>query len=186
MGNQLSVLTIAKLGNPILRKIAEPITKDELLSDSFQIFIDDMVETMRLKDGVGLAAPQVSVSKQIVVIESHLNPRYIDSPEIPLLILVNPIFTYLSPEKKEGWEGCLSVDNLRGKVNRSQKVALKALDRHGESVNITTDTFLAVILQHEIDHLHGRLFVDQISDISSLSQMEEFNKYVLGDKTPVS
>ncbi|MBI1823707.1 MAG: peptide deformylase [Nitrospirae bacterium] len=182
----MAVLPIAKLGNPVLRKISEPVSKEELLSESFQLFIDDMIETMRLKDGVGLAAPQVSVSKQLVVIESHFNPRYTDAPEISLLVLVNPLFTYLSSEKIEGWEGCLSVDNLRGKVNRSKKVALKALDRHSEPVEILTDTFLAVILQHEIDHLHGRLFVDQISDVTSLSQLEEFNQFVLGDKTPVS
>lgn len=181
----MSVLPIAKLGNPILRKIAEPVSKEELFSDAFQLFIDDMVETMRVKDGVGLAAPQVHVSKQLVVIESHLNPRYTDAPEISLLVLVNPLFTYLSPEKVEGWEGCLSVDNLRGKVNRSRKAAFKALDRYGEKIDLSTDTFLAVILQHEIDHLHGRLFVDQISDAASLSQMEEFNKYVLGGETAV-
>lgn len=182
----MPVLPIAKLGNPILRKIADPISKEELSSQSFQIFIDDMIETMRVKDGIGLAAPQVSISKQIIVIESHLNPRYTEAPQISLLVLVNPIFTYLSPEKVEGWEGCLSVDNLRGKVKRSQKAALRALDRHGERVNIFTDTFLAVILQHEIDHLHGRLFVDQISDITSLSHLEEFQKYVFPEKTAVS
>lgn len=182
----MPILPIAKLGNPILREIAEPVSKEELLSESFQLFIDDMIETMRVKDGVGLAAPQVHISKQLVVIESHFNPRYTEAPEISLLVLVNPLFTYLSSEKTEGWEGCLSVDNLRGKVNRSRKVALKALDRKGEKIILETDTFLAVILQHEIDHLHGRLFVDQISDPNSLSQMEEFNKFVLGERTTVS
>jgi peptide deformylase len=182
----MALLPIAKLGNPILRKLAEPVSREELLTEPFQSFIDDMIETMRTKDGVGLAAPQVSVSRQVVVIESHFNPRYADAPEISLLVLVNPIFTYLSTEMTEGWEGCLSVDNLRGKVRRSKKVAVKALDRYGETVEIITETFLAVILQHEIDHLHGRLFVDQISDPASLCQLEEFNKYVLGDQTTVA
>ncbi|MBI1820543.1 MAG: peptide deformylase [Nitrospirae bacterium] len=181
----MAVLPIAKLGNPILRKIAEPVSIEELLSEGFQLFIDDMIETMRAKDGVGLAAPQVFQSKQLVVIESHLNPRYTEAPEISLLVLVNPLFTFLSPEKVEGWEGCLSVDNLRGKVKRSKKTALKALDRKGEKIEIETDTFLAVILQHEIDHLHGRLFVDQISDVTSLSQLEEFNRYALGNKEQI-
>jgi peptide deformylase len=166
--------------------MAEPVSEEELLSESFQVFIDDMIETMRIKDGVGLAAPQVSVSKQIVVIESHFNPRYAEAPEISLLVLVNPLLTSLSSEKVEGWEGCLSVDNLRGKVNRSKEVSLEALDRHGQPLSFTTDTFLAVILQHEIDHLYGRLFVDQISDVTSLSHLNEFNQFVLGAKTPIS
>ncbi|MHB8481912.1 MAG: peptide deformylase [Nitrospiria bacterium] len=184
----MAVLPIAKLGNPVLRKMAEPVSREELLSPDFQLFIDDMVETMRVKDGVGLAAPQVFQSKQVVVIESHLNPRYTEAPEISLLILVNPVFTFLSEEKVEGWEGCLSVDNLRGKVKRSKKAALQALDRNGERVEFETDTFLAVILQHEIDHLHGKLFVDQISDVTSLSHLEEFNRYAVANKeqTPVA
>lgn len=182
----MAVLPIAKLGNPILRKIAEPVTHDEISTVVFQAFIDDLVETMRVKDGVGLAAPQVSQLKQVVVIESHFNPRYTQAPEIPLIVLINPLFTYLSPETAEGWEGCLSVDNLRGKVKRHRKTAVKGLDRSGEKIEIETDTFLAVILQHEIDHLHGRLFVDQISDVTSLAQIEEFNQFVLGDKTPVA
>jgi peptide deformylase len=182
----MAVLPIAKLGNPILRKIAEPVSPSEISTDAFQAFIDDLVETMRVKDGVGLAAPQVSQLKQVVVIESHFNPRYTEAPEISLIVLINPLFTYLSPEMAEGWEGCLSVDNLRGKVKRHRKAAVKALDRSGEKIEIETDTFLAVILQHEIDHLHGRLFVDQISDVTSLAQIEEFNQFVLGDKTPVS
>ena len=177
----MAVLSIAKLGNPILRQISEPVSQEELLSADFQLFIDDMVETMRVKDGVGLAAPQVFQSKQVVVIESHLNPRYPSAPEISLLILVNPLLTYLSPEQVEGWEGCLSVDNLRGKVKRSRKIAVKGLDRHGQTVEFESDTFLAVILQHEIDHLHGKLFVDQISDVTSLSHLEEFNRYSLKD-----
>ncbi len=181
----MAVLPIAKLGNPVLRKIAEPVSMEELLSEGFQLLIDDIIETMRTKDGVGLAAPQVFQSKQVVVIESHLNPRYTEAPEISLLILVNPLVTCFSPEKVEGWEGCLSVDNLRAKVMRSKKIAIKGLDRQGQTVEFETDTFLAVILQHEIDHLHGKLFVDQISDATSLSQLEEFNRYVLGNKEPV-
>ena len=182
----MAILQIAKLGNPILRKLAAPVTPEELKSEPFQLFIDDMVETMREKDGVGLAAPQVFASKQLVVIESHLNPRYEGAPEIPLLVLVNPLFTYLSPEKTEGWEGCLSVDNLRGKVLRSRKVAVRGMDRYGDSVAFITDTFLSVILQHEIDHLHGRLFVDQISDPTSLSQLDEFEKYIHREKATVA
>src|ERR1700693_3061804 len=178
MISSMAILPVARLGNPILRKIAAPVSGEELRSVAFQQFIDDMVETMRVKDGVGLAAPQVSKSKQVAVIESHLNPRYADAPDISLLVLVNPLFIYLSPEKVEGWEGCLSVDNLRGKVLRSRKAAVRAFDRQGRSIEIITDTFLAVILQHEIDHLHGRLFVDQISDPLSLSHLEEFNSYI--------
>jgi peptide deformylase len=179
----MALLKIAKMGNPVLRKISETVSKEEIKTAIFQRFIDDMIETMRDEDGLGLAAPQVHVSKQVVVVESLENNRYPDAPEFPLLVLINPVFKYLSKEVRTGWEGCLSLDNLRGKVTRSRAVKLEALDRKGQPVVLDWEDFPAVVLQHEIDHLRGHLFVDRMKDMSTLTHLGEFHRYwVKGEK----
>ncbi len=179
----MALLKIAKMGNPILRKISEPVTKKDIQAADFQRFIDDMIETMRDEDGLGLAAPQVHVSKQVVVIESLEDDRSPEAPPFPLLVLVNPVFKYLSKELRTGWEGCLSLDNLRGKVPRSRAVRLEALDRNGNPVLLDWEEFPAVVLQHEIDHLRGHLFVDRMKDMSTLTHLGEFHRYwIKGEK----
>ena len=179
----MALLKIAKMGNPILRKISEPVSKKEIQTADFQRFIDDMIETMRDEDGLGLAAPQVHVSKQVVVIESLDDDRTPEAPPFPLLVLINPVFKYLSKELRTGWEGCLSLDNLRGKVPRSRAVKLEALDRNGNTVVLDWEEFPAVVLQHEIDHLRGHLFVDRMKDMSTLTRLGEFHRYwIKGEK----
>jgi len=172
----MAVRKLAKIGNPVLRKRAEPVTLEEIKSEDFKILIDDMLDTMRKLDGVGLAASQVHVSKQVVVIESSENVRYPDGEDIPLTVLINPVFTEVSPEMAEGWEGCLSVGDLRGIVKRATEVTVEALDREGQPVTLHVDGFFAVVLQHEIDHLFGKLFVDRMSDNSSLTHVDEIRK----------
>ena len=179
----MALLKIAKMGNPILRKISEPVSKKEIESVDFQRFLDDMIETMRDEDGLGLAAPQVHVSKQVVVIESLDDDRTPEAPPFPLLVLINPVFKYLSKEIRTGWEGCLSLDNLRGKVPRSRAVKLEALDRNGNTVILDWEEFPAVVLQHEIDHLRGHLFVDRMRDMTTLTHLGEFHRYwIKGEK----
>ncbi|EQD25687.1 MAG: Peptide deformylase, partial [Leptospirillum sp. Group IV 'UBA BS'] len=173
----MALLKIAKMGNPVLRKISEPVSKKEIQSSDFQRFLDDMIETMRDEDGLGLAAPQVHVSKQVVVIESLEDDRTPGAPPFPLLVLINPVFKYLSKELRTGWEGCLSLDNLRGKVPRSRAVKLEALDRNGDPVILDWEEFPAVVLQHEIDHLRGHLFVDRMKDLTTLTHLGEFHRY---------
>lgn len=181
----MAILKIAKLGNPLLRQVAAPVTSAEAQDPIFQHFLEDMVETMRKLDGVGLAAPQVFESKQVIVIEANANPRYPDAPDLSLLILLNPTFTHLSEEKMEGWEGCLSVDNLRGRVVRSARVGVKAFNRHMEPVEIEAEGFLAIVLQHEIDHLNGKVFLDRMKDFSTLTQLAEFERYWVRDPAEV-
>ena len=179
----MALLKIAKMGNPILRKISEPVSKKEIESVDFQRFLDDMIETMRDEDGLGLAAPQVHVSKQVVVIESLDDDRTPEAPPFPLLVLINPVFKYLSKEIRTGWEGCLSLDNLRVKVPRSRAVKLEALDRNGNTVILDWEEFPAVVLQHEIDHLRGHLFVDRMKDMTTLTHLGEFHRYwIKGEK----
>jgi len=177
----MALLEVAKLGNPILRKIAEPVRSEELADPAFQTFIDDMVETMEKLDGVGLAAPQVSCSKQLIVLVSDHNPRYPEASDFPLLILVNPKLTYLTEEMREGWEACLSVKDLRGKVERHTAVRVEGFDRKMNPVAFKAEGFLAVVLQHEIDHLNGKVFLDRMSDFSTLTHMDEFSRYWMSD-----
>lgn len=173
----MAILEIAKLGNPILRQMARPVTPEECQDPAFQNFLEDMTETMRKRDGVGLAAPQVHLSKQIIVIEANANPRYPDAPDLDLLIMLNPTVTFMSDEKIEGWEGCLSVDNLRGKVVRSTRVTVAGFNRHMAPMEVEAQGFLAVVFQHEIDHLHGKVYLDRMKDFSTLTHLAEFDRY---------
>lgn len=173
----MSVLRIAKLGNPILRQIAAPVIPAECQEPMFQRFLDDLTETMRALDGVGLAAPQVFQSKQVIVIGAKQNPRYPTSPDLPLILMLNPTITFLSDEKVEGWEGCLSVENLRGKVLRSSQIGVKGFDRHMAPVEMEAEGFLAVVFQHETDHLKGKVFLDRMKDFSTLTHFAEFDRY---------
>lgn len=174
----MAVLKVAKLGNPILRQIAKPLDLENISNNKeIQTLIDDMIDTMRAEQGVGLAAPQVSHSLRIVVLECQGSERYPDKPGFSLMVLVNPVFTKRSRKTVKGWEGCLSLPDLRGLVPRSREVTLEAYDRFGERVVIETDGFLAVALQHEIDHLDGIIFLDRLPDLAHLAFQEEYDTY---------
>jgi len=179
----MAVLEVAKLGNPILREVARAVTVVECQTVAFQCFLDDLVDTMREKDGVGLAAPQVSQSIQAIVIESEENTRYQDTPNLPLRIMLNPTITYYAEETIEGWEGCLSLDNLRGKVVRSERIHVDGFDRFMNPVSIDAEGFLAVVFQHEIDHLHGRLFIDRMDDLKTLTHLVEYDHFWTDEQT---
>ena len=183
----MAVLQIAKLGNPILRQVARRVTEKECRTAAFQRFLDDLVDTMRVKDGVGLAAPQVSQSVQAIVIESEENTRYRRAPHLPLLIMINPTITAYSDETIEGWEGCLSLDNLRGMVTRSAIIHVDGFDRFMEPVSMDAERFLAVVFQHEVDHLNGKLFIDRMNDLTTLSHLAEYDLYWgnASEKVPV-
>ena len=175
----MTVLKIAKLGNPVLRQLAKPIELNDLAESSMQTFIDDMIETMHHEGGVGLAAPQVNRSIQIVVLEYAENERYPDEISIPLTVLVNPVLSDYSQETKEGWESCLSLVDFRGLVPRSTTVTLDAYDRQGKKIQKTVSGFEAVVLQHELDHLKGFVFLDRMKDLTQLSYQEEFEEFWL-------
>lgn len=176
----MAILKVARLGHPVLRKVAAPVPPSEIRSPEIQRLIDDMVETMREYNGAGLAATQVHTLKQIAVIEVHANPRYPDAPEIPLTVLINPTATSLSDEMEEGWEGCLSVPDLRGVVPRHAAVRLQAYDRAGEPMDLMAKDFFARVIQHETDHLNGIVFLDRMKDLSTLTHLAEWNKHWLG------
>ena len=176
----MAILKVARLGHPVLRQPAEPVGKDELGSPAMQRLIDDMIETMREYDGAGLAANQVHTLTQICVIEVLGNPRYPEAPHIPLTVVINPVVTPLTEEMEEGWEGCLSVPDMRGRVPRFTEVRLECRDRDGQKVDLIAKEFFARVIQHETDHLKGIVYVDRMRDLSSLSHIAEWQRYALG------
>lgn len=177
----MAILKVARLGHPVLRKTAAPVPVREIRSADTQRLIDDMIETMREYNGAGLAAPQVHTLKQICVIEVNENPRYPDAPAIPLTVLVNPVVTPVTDDMEDGWEGCLSVPDMRGVVPRYSAVRLEAYDRDGGRINAVAKEFFARVIQHETDHLHGIVYVDRMRDLSTLTHLAEWNRYWLGN-----
>ncbi len=180
----MAILKVTRLGHPILRRVADPLPPEEIRTLETQRFIDDMIETMREYNGVGLAAPQVHVSRQIAVIEVSENPRYPDAPAVPLTVLINPILTPLDEEMIEDWEGCLSIPDLRGLVPRHAAMRLKALGRQGEAIELVAKEFFARVLQHECDHLQGKVYLDRMRDFESLSHLQEWTRYWLPRSKP--
>jgi peptide deformylase len=176
----MAILKVARLGHPVLREKSLPVSIDEIRSPEIQRLIDDMVETMREYNGAGLAAPQVHVLKQICVIEVQGNPRYPEAPAIPLTVLIDPVVTLLTEEVEDGWEGCLSVPDMRGVVPRPTAVRLEAYDREGARIDVVAKEFFARVIQHETDHLHGTVYLDRMRDFSTLTHLAEWNKYWLG------
>jgi len=176
----MAILKVARLGHPVLREAAQPVPVEAIGEPGVQRFIDDMIETMREYDGAGLAANQVHTLLQIAVIEVAGNPRYPDAPQVPLTVLVNPVVTPLTEEMEEGWEGCLSVPDMRGRVPRYTAVRLEGYDREARRLDIVAKDFFARVIQHETDHLHGIVYVDRMRDLSSLSHLAEWQRYALG------
>jgi peptide deformylase len=176
----MAILKVARLGHPVLRQVAQPIPLEAIRSAGVQRLIDDMVETMREYDGAGLAANQVHTLLQVAVIEVAANPRYPDAPHIPLTVLVNPVVTPLTDEMEEGWEGCLSVPDMRGRVPRQTAVRLECYDREARRVELVAKDFFARVVQHETDHLNGIVYLDRMRDLSSLAYLAEWQRYALG------
>ena len=172
-------LRIAQIGHPILRQPTRILTREELLSEEIQSFLDDLVETMREASGAGLAANQVYQSLRICAVEVRNNSRYPYRPNIPLTILVNPILTPASDETFINYEGCLSVPNLRGQVRRHCEVHVEALDREGNSISTVVKGMTAATYQHEVDHLDGKIFLDRVEDPNSVVTLENFQRYCI-------
>jgi peptide deformylase len=175
----MAIRKIASIGHPVLRQEARRVTREELLAPATQAFIDDLIETMRDANGAGLAANQVYQPIQICAIEVRDNPRYPYKPNIPLTVLVNPVLTPLGDETFLNYEGCLSVPNLRGEVARVAELRVQAWDRQGNDLDFVARGLAAGTYQHEVDHLHGALFVDKVVDPRSLATWAEFERYQL-------
>lgn len=169
----MSILKVAKMGHPVLREKARALDKSELKSPALQHFIDSMIDTMHEYTGVGLAAPQVHESLRVFVAMLDAD----DNGDGDAMVFVNPEITVKGDLTVEGWEGCLSIPDIRGRVPRAQHVMVSALDRHGKRFELELRDFPARVVQHENDHLDGVLFFDRMKTLDSLTYLEEFSRY---------
>ncbi|MFU1913941.1 peptide deformylase [Bordetella avium] len=156
--------SILKMGDPRLLRVAAPV--ERFGSAELKQLIDDMFDTMAYAHGVGLAAPQIGVDLQLVIFGFERNPRYPDAPAVPKTVLCNPVITPLSDEMEDGWEGCLSVPGLRGLVPRYQYIRYQGFAPDGTAIDREASGFHARVVQHECDHLIGRLYPSRIQDFS--------------------
>lgn len=169
----MSILKVARMGHPVLRAKGRAIDKAELKSAELQRFIDAMVDTMNEYSGVGLAAPQVHESIRLFVAMLDAD----DPDEGDATILVNPEILVVGDQTVEGWEGCLSIPDIRGRVPRAQHIKVSALDRTGKRFELDLSDFAARVVQHENDHLDGVLFFDRMRSLDSLTYLEEYSRY---------
>lgn len=167
----MAVHEILKMGDPRLLRVAQPVT--EFDDDALHLLVADMFDTMRAVNGAGLAAPQIGVDLQLVIFGTDApNPRYPDAPVVPRTVLLNPVITPLGDEEEEGWEGCLSVPGLRGVVPRFARIRYTGLDPYGDAIEREVSGFHARVVQHECDHLIGKLYPMRVRDFSKFGYTE--------------
>ena len=171
------VLDIIHIGHPLLRQVSKTLSVEELLQPETQTLIDDLIATMHQAGGVGIAAVQVARPIRICVIEVNQNPRYPYMPRLPQRVLVNPEIEILNDQRVFNYDGCLSVPGLRGAVERPLAIRVRALDRHAEPFVASYYGLAAVIVSHECDHLDGVLFLDRVSDPTSVCTWEMFETH---------
>jgi peptide deformylase len=161
----MTVREILRMGDARLLRTAQPVTGFD--SDALHLLVSDLWDTMRAANGAGLAAPQIGEDWQVVVFGgTGRNPRYPDRPEVPATVLVNPVITPLGDAEEEDWEGCLSVPGLRGWVPRAARIRYTGFDQYGDPIDRTVDGFHARVVQHECDHLWGRLYPTRMRDLT--------------------
>lgn len=170
---------ILKMGDPRLLKIANPVERFD--TQELHALIADMFQTMAAAGGVGLAAPQIGVDMQLVIFGFDNSDRYPDAPPVPRTILLNPVIEPLSDEMEDGWEGCLSVPGLRGVVPRHRAIRYRGFDPQGHPIDREAEGFHARVVQHECDHLIGRLYPSRIRDFSQFGYTEILFPGLQGD-----
>ncbi len=168
-------LKITELGDPILRRKAKVVSNAKLRSKTFQSLIDNMVRTCDVKDGVGIAAPQVSHGDQMFILWSRSGKRYKNVPKLGPIAIINPKILSRSKKIIKDWEGCLSIPGIRGLVPRPDRVDVSFTTREGERIKAKVTGFVARIFQHEYDHLNGIVFLDR-TDPRDLLTESEFKK----------
>jgi peptide deformylase len=173
----MSVREILTIGHPALRQRAREVGREELASAEVQGLVDDLVDTMRAAHGAGLAATQIGVPLRVAVVEVRHNPRYPYKPPIPLTVVVNPVVEPIGDEVVTINEGCLSVPDLRGEVDRHVTIRLRRWDREGHEHDEVVRGLTAGTYQHELDHLDGRLFVDRVTDTTTLMTWEQYERF---------
>ncbi|HLO92903.1 MAG TPA: peptide deformylase [Burkholderiaceae bacterium] len=160
----MAVRELLKMGDERLLRQAQPVRA--FGTPELEALVQDMLDTMKAANGAGLAAPQIGVDLQLVIFGFERNERYPDAPPVPLTVLINPVIVPLGDEEEEGWEGCLSVPGLRGVVPRWKRIRYSGLDAQGRPIECEAEGFHARVVQHECDHLIGRLYPSRIRDFS--------------------
>ena len=177
----MAILKVARMGHPVLRAPARALEPSEIGTPAVQRLIDDMFETMREYEGIGLAAPQVHEGLRLFV-------AGVDDPDsaVPPMVMINPVVEPLGAAVEEDWEGCLSIPDVRGKVPRAVEIRVTAFDRDGRRAAFTASGFPARVIQHETDHLDGVLFPDRMRSFDSLTYLTEYKRYWEARETAAS
>jgi peptide deformylase len=167
----MTVREILKMGDARLLRVAQPVTAFD--TDALHLLVTDLLDTMRAANGAGLAAPQIGVDLQVVIFGSNArNPRYPDRPLVPPTVLVNPVITPLSEATEDDWEGCLSVPGMRGLVPRWSHIRYTGFDQYGDPIDRVAEGFHARVVQHECDHLWGKLYPMRMRDMGKFGFTE--------------
>ena len=167
----MTVREILKMGDPRLLRLAQAVTAFD--TDELHLLITDLLDTMAAANGAGLAAPQIGVDLQVVIFGTNtVNPRYPDAPVVPRTVLINPVITALGVDLEDGWEGCLSVPSMRGVVPRHARIRYTGFDQYGDAIDRTVDGFHARVVQHECDHLWGKLYPMRMTDFTQFGFTE--------------
>jgi peptide deformylase len=174
----MSILKVARMGHPVLRERARPVEPAELKHPLLQKLIDDMIETMHEYHGVGLAAPQVHEDIRVFVALLEEDP----GPQTDATAIINPEIVPVGTAKAEGWEGCLSIPDIRGMVPRWTDITVRAIDRQGKKIELPLQGFAARVAQHETDHLDGVLFFDRMTSMQSLTYLDEYSRFHAKDE----
>ena len=169
----MSILKVARMGHPVLRERARPLDKSDIRSAAFQKLIDDMIDTMHEYHGVGLAAPQVHEGLRMFVALLDEDP----DAKSEAAVIINPEIVPNGSTIEEGWEGCLSIPDIRGMVPRYTEIRLTALDRAGRTIELPLKNFPARVAQHETDHLDGVLFFDRMKSFNTLTFLDEYSRF---------
>jgi peptide deformylase len=162
----MAIRPVLRMGHPVLREVAAPV--ERFGTPELRELVQDMDDTMRALNGAGIAAPQVGVSRRVVIFEVTRNPRYPQAEPVPYTVLVNPVLEPIGVDQEDGWEGCLSVPGLRGLVPRWQRLRYRGFDIEGRPIDRTVAGFHARVVQHEVDHLDGILYPMRITDLRNL------------------
>lgn len=178
----MKVLTLTQFGNPILRTKARKVPLSFLKTPAFKNLEKQMIYTMRHRNGVGIAAPQVGVPLRIVVMEIRKTPTRPNVEHQGPITIINPVIKKYGSKKERGWEGCLSLRDVRGEVNRSSAVTVEYINSEGRKVAEQATGLWARIFQHEIDHLNSTVYVDRMDDMKTLMTLTEFKKRILKKK----
>jgi peptide deformylase len=176
----MAIKPVLRMGHPLLREPSKEISIDEIGSPRINQLIADLKDTMKHNQGIGIAAPQIGVNLQICLINLPENPaRYPEAKgSNQEYILINPKITILNSELIGCWEGCLSVPNLKGFVQRPKKIKVDFFDRLKSKQSLVIDNFLSIVFQHEIDHLNGVLYIDKVIDTKMIAFCDEYEQFI--------